>query len=169
MKIVNWWKLPIDESFLLAEVVYWLKLSIDGSCLLTEVVYWQKLSIDGSCLLTEVVYWRKLSIDRSCLLTEVVYWLKLSIDESCLVITSDRSYQVVKFREVRIPKKSEKEWCWWRFACGDVFPKIQHFPENSTTISSSWCIIYNFSSMVMVKPNFDTLAWCSRQQFRNES
>ena len=48
MKVVNWWKLFIDESCQLMKVVNWWKLSVDVSCLLMKVVYWWKLSIDES-------------------------------------------------------------------------------------------------------------------------
>ena len=54
VKFVYWWKLSIDESFLLMKVVYWWKLSIDESCLLMKVVYWWNLSIDESYLLMKV-------------------------------------------------------------------------------------------------------------------
>ena len=86
MKVVNWWKLFIDESCQLMKVVNWWKLSVDVSCLLMKVVYWWKLSIDESCwwkffvvgsLFMEVDYWWKLSSDESCLLMKVMYWWKL--------------------------------------------------------------------------------------------
>ena len=74
MKVVNWWKLFIDESCQLMKVVNWWKLSVDVSCLLMKVVYWWKLSIDESYQLMKVVYWWKLSIDESCLLMKIVFW-----------------------------------------------------------------------------------------------
>ena len=36
---------------------------------------------------------------------------------------------MITFRELRIAKKSEKEWCWWRFACGDVSIQFNSFHE----------------------------------------
>ena len=109
---IDWWKLSIDESFLLMKNVF---LHIHRNCLLMKVVYWwnllmkvcetflmmkvvyiRKKSIDESILLMKVVYWwkllmeliywRKLSIDECCLLMKVVYWWKLSTNESCLLM-----------------------------------------------------------------------------------
>ena len=37
MKVVNWWKLFIDESCLLMKVINWWKLSFDENCLLMKL------------------------------------------------------------------------------------------------------------------------------------
>ena len=54
MKVVNWWKLFIDESCQLMKVINWWKLSVDVSCLLMKVVYWWKLQ--GSLLFPKIEF-----------------------------------------------------------------------------------------------------------------
>ena len=82
LKVVCWWKLPIDGSCLLMEFVYWWRLFIDESCHFMKVVNWWKLSFHEICQLMKVVLWWKLYIAESCLLMKIVYWWKLSIDGS---------------------------------------------------------------------------------------
>ena len=63
----------------------------------------------------KVIKWGKLSSEESYQLRKVIKWWKLS---------SDESYLVMKVKEVEIAKEVIRSDGWWRFACGDVYDKI---------------------------------------------
>jgi len=114
MKVILWWKLCSDESYLVMKKIEWWKLSSDENYLVKKVILWWRY------LVMKVILWWKLSCSESYFVMKVILWWKLSCDES---------YLVMKVLEVEIAKEVIRSNGWWRFACGDVFHVCMTCPQ----------------------------------------
>ena len=48
MTVIKWWKLSIEESYLVVKDIFWWKLASDESYLVMKVILWWKLFSDES-------------------------------------------------------------------------------------------------------------------------
>ena len=92
MKLMKWWKLSSDESYLVMKVILWWKLSSDESYPVMKVLS------DESYLVMKVTQQWKLPSDESYLVMKVILWWYLFSDESWNCQRSVKEWWLVTFR-----------------------------------------------------------------------
>ena len=89
-------------------------------------------------------------VEGSYQLKEVIIWWKLS---------ADKSYLLIKVREVRIDKEVKRSDDWWRFACGDIFELMSVNPK-SVRLSwptAEWHVVLSFLTETTSNPFFSVV------------